>query len=711
MRSRPTPEDSHTVHAPHEEVSPGDLPLRAHELTPERFGGLNRALAHLDTDAEEYRPGESVHARALLLGALSRTPVLDAEPARFALYGPAGELVDEARVADAPALAATLTLSATEGEHSLVVDFASVKLAPVRKALRVVRPPPLREGAAPARARVTFHAESGAMLAGVESRLYIEATRDTAPWVGLAGRLVDAKGTPVAEFVTDADGRARITCTPDGVAPWRVELDAAPDEPARPPPVVRDGWALTALADAFGPDGPVRVRVACAGPARRGRVALAAREWEVASRAVALDANGSQEVELTPPAHACGALRLVAYDDAGRAQAERLVFRHPARALGVELIARATDAGAEVSARVTDAQGEPVEAVVLVSACDAERRPPRAGLPARVLVEDAVRAVDEPARGLTDARQMDLLLGAQSWRRFGFYRPDEFLWEHGGAAARVLGAPWPLAPTDPELRLTRAILAMNEALVEAKKGVALAIADEKRLQKQSEDEKRTAEEWGEKVKLALRAGDAALAEEARLRQRDHLQVAAELDAHWREQFASVAELKDGLRALNLQVEAAKRKKNVLIARLKRLEAAVEVRAALSRVDGRALRREFDEVEAWVHAREVALGVKSATDVEPETSDAEGAPFATKLPARWPDGSVVQPRPHGSRTDPDAPRPEPAVALWGAAMTDAQGHFTHVIERVAGIARLRVRLDVVSDDGALGTAETVVVVGG
>lgn len=691
------------MHPPDEEASLENLPLRAHELTPERFGGLNRALGYLDTDAEEYRPGEAVHARVLLLGSLSRAPRLDAEPARFTLYGPGGELEAEARVADAPALAATLTLPAAEGEHSLVVDFANGRLAPVRKALRVVRPPALREGDRPARARVTFHPESGAVLAGAESRLYLEATRGAAPWSALSGRLVDAKGAPVAEFVTDADGRARLTCAPDGDSPWRVELDAVTDEPVVLPPVAREGWALTALADAFDPGAPVRVRVACAGPARHGRVALAMREWEVASRAVTLDANGSREVELTPPSHACGVLRLVVYDAADQAQAERLVFRHPARALRVGLVGSATDEGANVSARVTDGQGEGVEAVVLVSACDADRRPAGSGLPARVLLGDAVRADDSSGLDLADARRIDLLLGVQSWRRFGFYRPDEFLREHGADAARVLGASWPVAPTDPELRLTRAILAMNEALIEAKKGVALAIADEKRLQKQAETERSVAEEWGEKAKLARRADEEALAEEALLRQKDHLQVAAELDAQWREQLASVAEIKDGLRALNRQVEATKRRKNVLVARLKRVEAAVEVRAALSRVDGRAVRRELDAVEAWVRAREQVLGIESA----PETSGDARDAFGPELPARWPDGTAVRPRTRASYETPDAQRPEPAVAFWSVAVTDARGHVALSFEPGARVTRLRVRFDVVAEDGALGTSETVV----
>ena len=60
---------------------------------------------------------------------------------------------------------------------------------------------------------------------------------------------------------------------------------------------------------------------------------------------------------------------------------------------------------------------------------------------------------------------------------------------------------------DPEKMLNQVILEMNQQLVEAKKQVALSIADEKRLAKQFETERATAEEWERKAMMAVRAGD------------------------------------------------------------------------------------------------------------------------------------------------------------------------------------------------------------
>ena len=125
---------------------------------------------------------------------------------------------------------------------------------------------------------------------------------------------------------------------------------------------------------------------------------------------------------------------------------------------------------------------------------------------------------------------------------------------------------------DPEKMLNQVILEMNTQLGEAKKQVALSIADEKRLGKQFETEKATAEEWERKAMMAVRAGDDGLAKEALLRQREHEGLSAEFERQWQKQKTAVEQLKTALKTLNNKIEEAKRKKNVLVARKKRAEA-------------------------------------------------------------------------------------------------------------------------------------------
>ena len=72
---------------------------------------------------------------------------------------------------------------------------------------------------------------------------------------------------------------------------------------------------------------------------------------------------------------------------------------------------------------------------------------------------------------------------------------------------------------DPEKMLNQVIVDMNTQLVEAKKQVAKAIADEKRLQKQFKNEQSVAGEWEKKAMMAIRAGDENLAKEALMRKK------------------------------------------------------------------------------------------------------------------------------------------------------------------------------------------------
>ena len=125
---------------------------------------------------------------------------------------------------------------------------------------------------------------------------------------------------------------------------------------------------------------------------------------------------------------------------------------------------------------------------------------------------------------------------------------------------------------DPQKMLNQLVLDMQNQLVEAKKQVAVAIADEKRLKKQWDEQIELSGEWERKAMLAVRAGDDGLAKEALARKAEHDNQQAEFGKQWESQKKAVEGLKDQLRTLNDKIEEAKRKKNILIARQKRAEA-------------------------------------------------------------------------------------------------------------------------------------------
>ena len=129
---------------------------------------------------------------------------------------------------------------------------------------------------------------------------------------------------------------------------------------------------------------------------------------------------------------------------------------------------------------------------------------------------------------------------------------------------------------DPEKMLAQVLLEMQQQLVDAKKAVAVAIADEKKLQKQYVAENDKAKEWERKAMVAVRAGDDGLARQALARKAEHESIATQFQQQWIQQKQAVEKLKDALRLLNNKIEEAKRKKNILIARKKRAEAQQQI---------------------------------------------------------------------------------------------------------------------------------------
>jgi phage shock protein A len=148
---------------------------------------------------------------------------------------------------------------------------------------------------------------------------------------------------------------------------------------------------------------------------------------------------------------------------------------------------------------------------------------------------------------------------------------------------------------DPEKMLNQVVLDMNNQLVEAKKQVAVSIADEKRLAKQVEQEAANAQEWERRAMMALRAGNEDLAKEALARKREHEELVATYKDQWTKQKTAVEQLKRALRLLNDKIEEAKRKKNVLIARKKRAEAQRAIQETMSGLRDQSAFETFDRM--------------------------------------------------------------------------------------------------------------------
>src|SRR5688572_18172841 len=148
---------------------------------------------------------------------------------------------------------------------------------------------------------------------------------------------------------------------------------------------------------------------------------------------------------------------------------------------------------------------------------------------------------------------------------------------------------------DPEKMLNQVLVDMKQQLIEAKKQVAIAIADEKRIKKQWEQEAAKAAEWEKKAMLALKAGYENLARAALQRKGDHDEVASQLKDQWEAQKNSVEQLKVALRGLDAKIEEAKRKRNLLVSRQKRAEAQRTINETLSSINSTSAFDTFDRM--------------------------------------------------------------------------------------------------------------------
>jgi phage shock protein A len=167
---------------------------------------------------------------------------------------------------------------------------------------------------------------------------------------------------------------------------------------------------------------------------------------------------------------------------------------------------------------------------------------------------------------------------------------------------------------NPEKMLNQIMIEMNEQLIESKKSVASAIADEKRLERQMKDHLTQAQDWEKKAMLAVRAGKDDLAKEALLRKQEYAGLAVQYKEQWESQHAAVEKLKSALRQLQGKIEEAGRKKNLLIARAKRAEAQKQIQKTMGNLSDTGAFEVFDRMSAKVDK------IEAEADAMAELSD-------------------------------------------------------------------------------------------
>ncbi|QQO09679.1 PspA/IM30 family protein [Breznakiella homolactica] len=190
----------------------------------------------------------------------------------------------------------------------------------------------------------------------------------------------------------------------------------------------------------------------------------------------------------------------------------------------------------------------------------------------------------------------------------------------------------------PEKMLNQLLIDMNQQLIESKKAVAMAIADEKKLEREALNQQTQSQEWERKAMLAVQAGKDDLAKEALLRKQEHDNNFVEYQKQWETQKASVDRLKESLRDLQNKIEEAQRKKNLLVARAKRAEAQQKIQSTISTMSGNKtafeafdrMAEKVDQMEAQAEAARELDDLTAGSNLEKRFAELEKSDTSADL---------------------------------------------------------------------------------
>ncbi|NBF40825.1 MAG: PspA/IM30 family protein [Spirochaetes bacterium] len=184
---------------------------------------------------------------------------------------------------------------------------------------------------------------------------------------------------------------------------------------------------------------------------------------------------------------------------------------------------------------------------------------------------------------------------------------------------------------NPEKMLEQVIDDMNKQLIESKKSVASAIADEKKLERQINQTRAQSAQWEQRAETAVRAGEDELAKEALLRKQELDGHAEEYEKQRAQQHDSVEKLKVALRALQQKLEEAQRKRNLLVARARRVETQKKLNETIGGMNDTSafeafdrMTEKMDELEAQNEAMEELEDTSSKDELEDKFRKLEGS---------------------------------------------------------------------------------------
>ncbi|HLO87173.1 MAG TPA: PspA/IM30 family protein [Nostocaceae cyanobacterium] len=171
---------------------------------------------------------------------------------------------------------------------------------------------------------------------------------------------------------------------------------------------------------------------------------------------------------------------------------------------------------------------------------------------------------------------------------------------------------------DPEKVLEEAFAEMQANLVQLRQGVAVAIATQKRTERQAAAADSQASEWYRRAQLALQQGNEALARQALTKRQAYQQTSTALLNQIEQQKVVVGRLKQDMQKLELKIAEIKTRKDMFIARARSAEASYRLQEMLNEVSSPASTNLLERMEdrvLQIEAQSEAINQLSSNDLE------------------------------------------------------------------------------------------------
>ena len=187
---------------------------------------------------------------------------------------------------------------------------------------------------------------------------------------------------------------------------------------------------------------------------------------------------------------------------------------------------------------------------------------------------------------------------------------------------------------DPEQLLEQATADMQENLLQLRQAVAVAIATQKRSERQYDQALTQAREFYNRAQSALSKGNEVLAREALSRRQSYLETAKALESQLQQQQISVKQLKANMRTLESKIAQARTQKDMYIARARSAKASQKLNEMITQVND----SHFNQIEDKI--LDMEANAAAAAEVNNLSQDTVDQKFSALEAGYSPDSNPV-----------------------------------------------------------------------